>query len=233
MLHVSPDSQFVISLSVFTNVYVYIHLYIYKTDTLCNNQKHIFPAVHIRVVLTLIFLKGFMIYLCNIYFSHVVNPNRHNINKQYAWFYFYHFILYYLFFYFVDYSIICCMIYTLLYLYMYNVLQYAYLTDKYKTNVWCVQKWNTWFLIRGEHVIFYEEWTRGIWLGVNTWYLIWSVRTCAISYKVFKQVIFDMKCLNTWYFKRCVWTCDIWYEVHKQVIFHMKCLSKWYLIWSV
>ena len=52
MLHASPDCQFVISLSGFSNGYLFIS----KTDIMYDNQKHIFPIVHIRVVFTLICL---------------------------------------------------------------------------------------------------------------------------------------------------------------------------------
>jgi hypothetical protein len=64
----------------------YIYIYIYKTDILCNNQKHIFPTVHIRVVFTLIcFVKGlWFIYVTYIFHTSSNQTDTTLISNMYG-----------------------------------------------------------------------------------------------------------------------------------------------------
>ena len=79
-----------------TFIYIYIYIYIYKTDILCNNQKHIFPTVHIRVVFTLIcFVKGlWFIYVTYIFHTSSTQPDTALISNMYGSFLSFHFILF-------------------------------------------------------------------------------------------------------------------------------------------
>ena len=86
----------------FSLTFIYIYIYIYintRQYILCNNQKHIFPTVHIRVVFILIcFVKGlWFIYVIYIFHTSSTQTDTTLISNMYGSLFIISFYIIYLF----------------------------------------------------------------------------------------------------------------------------------------